>query len=327
MLHSLPHAHAWLQRSGSCHATRKRMDQRAGIQGLLACRACRACVRATMRHARALPVAQCRCVPACMHPHTACTPRPHAPPMRHPCAPMHHPSVTTARSPMACTQPHAACPPLHHSSLNTVPTAHVRAAPRTMPPLRQQNLKKLVRKLGASSRPGEQAQALAVISEACRDDPDLHFRAAIVAVGAIPLLVPLLGPGSPAEVQQGATFILWCVSLISENVVVTIADAGAIPLLLQLLKPGSPADVQDNASRALANLAAIEDHAVTIASAGAIPLLVQMMAPSSPVMVQVASVRAIYTLARHAGNAASIAVSGAIPLLVQFLDSGDGHQL
>jgi hypothetical protein len=68
----------------------------------------------------------------------------------------------------------------------TVPTAHMRAAPsRTMPPLGQQNLKKLVRKLGASSQPGEQAQALAVISKACRAGQDLHFRAAIVAVGAI----------------------------------------------------------------------------------------------------------------------------------------------
>jgi hypothetical protein len=173
----------------------------------------------------------------------------------------------------------------------TVPTAHMRAAPsRTMPPVRQQNLKKLVRKLGASSQPGEQAQALAVITEACAHR-DLHFEAAIVAVGAIPVLVRLLGPGSPAEVQQDAAFILWCLTQTRENVA-TIAAAGAIPLLVQLLKPGTTADVQEKAAQTLANIAS-DDCVVTIASAGAIPHLVQLMAPSSPVKVQVSAVFAI----------------------------------
>jgi hypothetical protein len=112
-----------------------------------------------------------------------------------------------------------------------------------MPPLHQQNLRKLVRKLGASSQAGEQAQALAVIKQVCRAGQDLHLQAAIVAVGAIPLLVPLLGPGSPAEVHEDAAYILWCLSLMSDNVA-TIAAACAIPLLVQLLKTGSPADMQ-----------------------------------------------------------------------------------
>jgi hypothetical protein len=68
-----------------------------------------------------------------------------------------------------------------------------------MPPLRPQNLRKLVRKLGANSQPGEQAQALAVIKEGCSEGrceaEEYHFQAAIIAVGAIPLLVQLLGPG------------------------------------------------------------------------------------------------------------------------------------
>jgi hypothetical protein len=179
-----------------------------------------------------------------------------------------------------------------------------------------------VRKLGASSHPGEQAQALLEIAKACSDDPDLHIRAAIVAVGAIPLLVPLLGPGSPSEVQQDAAFVLGRLSEISENVV-TLASAGAIPLLVQLLMPGSTADVQEIAARTLANIAC-DDYVVTIASAGAIPLMIQLMTPSSPVMVQVSTVFALSALARHAGNAASIAAAGAIPLLVQFLDPGDG---
>jgi hypothetical protein len=79
-----------------------------------------------------------------------------------------------------------------------------------MPPLRQHNLRKLVRNLGAGSQPGEQqaqaqAQALGYMFERCGDDEDFHFRAAIVAFGAIPLLlVQLLGPGSSSEMQTAA---------------------------------------------------------------------------------------------------------------------------
>jgi hypothetical protein len=301
-----------------CHAMLRANGWTRG-RGFKACLraepAVHACALPCAMHPHALLVAQCRCVPACMHPHTACTPR----------APMHHPSMTTARSPHGM---HAApCMPLVAPLISdrcTAPTAHMRAAPsRTMPPVRQQNWKKLVRKLGANSQPGEQAQALAEICKACRVDPDLHFRAAIVAVGAIPVLVPLLGPGSPAELQQDAAFVLWLLSEISENVA-TIAAAGAIPLLVQLLKPGSPAYVQAKAAALLMHIAVDDNCVVTIASAGAIPHLVRLMAPSSPVLVQVSAVSAISALARHAGNAAIIAAAGAIPLLVQFLDPGDG---
>jgi hypothetical protein len=273
-------------------------------------------VRATMRHAPAFTARGPLPLRACVHAppysvHPTCPP---APPIRDHC------TVPHGMHAAPCSVPSLA--PLI-ADCCTVPTAHMRAAPsRTMPPLRQHELKKLVRKLGASSPPGEQAQALAVIKQACRADPDMHFRAAIVAVGAIPLLVPLLGHESPAEVQQDAAYILWRLSLIRQNVA-TIAAAGAIPLLVQLLTPGSPAVVQERAARTLANIAS-DDYVVTVASAGAIPHLVQLMAPSSPVLVQVAAVGAIGIIARHAGNAASIAAAGAIPLLVQFLDPGDG---
>jgi hypothetical protein len=97
-------------------------------------------------------------------------------------------------------KPHAPHKPDRH----TFPSACMPAAPsRTMPP-RQQNLGKLVRKLGANSPPGEQLQALVAITEGCREGEDFHFLAAIVAVGAIPLLVPLLGPGPRADVEWSA---------------------------------------------------------------------------------------------------------------------------
>jgi hypothetical protein len=110
--------------------------------------------------------------------------------------PLRGPLCSHARIPMHASTPRAPSHAPHIADRCTVPSACTHAAPpRTMPPLRPQNLRKLVRKL---AQPGEQLQALAVIKEeGCCEREDFHFRAAIVAVVAIPLLVPLLGPGSP----------------------------------------------------------------------------------------------------------------------------------
>jgi hypothetical protein len=199
-----------------------------------------------------------------------------------------------------------------------------------MPPLRQQNLRKLVRKLGENSQPGEQAEALAMIMEGCEDDV---LRAAIVAFGGIPLLVQLLGSGSPAQVQIDAAGTLYRLAVLTTTAeiatnatknVVLIAAAGAIPLLVALLKPGSPTDVQRIATAALGALAVNDETIASIVSYGAIPLLVQLLGPSSPVMAQVFAVDAILNLTQKAEAASSIAASDAIPLLVQLLDPGDG---
>jgi hypothetical protein len=153
-----------------------------------------------------------------------------------------------------------------------------------MPPLPKRNLWKLVRKLGANTEPGERAEALAVIVEGCKR---LHgdFRVAIVAVGAIPLLVHLLGPGSSAKVQRDAARTLVLLARDDESGI-GIAAAGAIPPLVRLLGPASSAEVQQYAASALSFIALNSDNVVTIASAGAIPLLVQMLGPASPVWVE-----------------------------------------
>jgi hypothetical protein len=90
--------------------------------------------------------------------------------------------------------------------------------------------------------------------------------ACIVAVGIIPLLVPLLGPGSPADVQVLAARILARLATADGNKV-TIAAAsgasgasGAIPLLVQLLKPGPNADAHASAAYALAELSRGSRH-------------------------------------------------------------------
>jgi hypothetical protein len=194
-----------------------------------------------------------------------------------------------------------------------------------MPPLRQQNLRKLVRKLGANAQPGEQLQALTVIKEGRED---VHFLAAIVAVGAIPLLVPLLGTGSPADVQELATGILTILADITDANKVAIAAAGAIPLLVQLMGPGSPVMVQVYAVNVAMALAAIRENAAHIAAAGAIPLLVQFLDPGDgpPAMMQGMAAETLGRIAANAENAVTIASAGAIPLLVQLLKPGSEMQ-
>jgi hypothetical protein len=102
-----------------------------------------------------------------------------------------------------------------------------------MPPLHQHNLRKLVRKLGANSQLGEQAQALETISEMC---DDVDFCEAIIGAGVIPLLVQLLGPASPAEAQEKAAHTLWSLAA-TADIKAAIASAGASPRLVQLLSP------------------------------------------------------------------------------------------
>jgi hypothetical protein len=187
-----------------------------------------------------------------------------------------------------------------------------------MPPLLQQNLRKLVRKLGANSQPGEQAQALAVIRGGGYGGTDLHFLAAIVAVGAIPLLVPLLGPGSPAEVQELAAIILTMLAGSTDANRVAIAAAGASPLLLQLMGPASPVKVQVCAANAISVLARNVENASSISAAGAIPRLVQFLDPGDgpPALMQGMAAATLGRLSVHAEDAVTIAAAGAIPLLV-----------
>jgi hypothetical protein len=241
------------------------------------------------------------------------------------------PILSAAQSPLlACAQSHAHPCTTHvppFADRYTVPSTRMHAAPpRTMPPLRQQNLKKLVRKLRANAQPDEQAQALAVIKEGCWHEGvrDFHFQAAVVAVGAIPLLVPLLGPGSPADVQELAAGILGMLSETADDNRVAVAAAGAVPLLVQLMGPGSPVMVQVCAVQLTAFLADNTEIAARIAAAGAIPLLVQFLDPGDgpPAIMQEISAQTLGFLAENDKDAVTVASAGAIPLLVQLLKPG-----
>ncbi|KAG1656678.1 hypothetical protein FOA52_016022 [Chlamydomonas sp. UWO 241] len=186
-----------------------------------------------------------------------------------------------------------------------------------MSPLPRRDLRNLVRKLGADSRPSQKRQALATILSLCHiGDVDRHSD--IVAAGAIPALVHLLGHGSPAEVQESAAEVLGTLADYAGNTIaVAIADAGAIPLLVQLLGPDSPDVVHE--TTALMTLAA---NSVAIAAAGAIPSLVRLLGPGSSAMAQQGAVGALGNLSSNAENAALIVAAGAIPAVVRLLGPG-----
>jgi hypothetical protein len=195
------------------------------------------------------------------------------------------PTPTDLRSLHARTQPAVHCAPsnarltTHHRHACRVCAclpAHDQAVRRAMPPLPRRELRNLVRKLHSSARPAQQRQALEALSTLCLDDAH-NSLAAIVAAGAVPSLVQLLGPGSSAEVQalaaRALTSLAW-----DDDIVVTIIAAGAIPPLVQLLGHGSSALTQQQAVRVLRNLAR---HQPAVLFTAAIPSLVQLLGPGS----------------------------------------------
>ncbi|KAG1658547.1 hypothetical protein FOA52_004574 [Chlamydomonas sp. UWO 241] len=193
------------------------------------------------------------------------------------------------------------------------------ATPHTMPPLALRDLRNLVRNLGATARPSQQRVPLMQIVDVIRKGGDDSLRAiagagavpalvallrfesgvlvhgmaaaallhlppvagpTIVAAGAIPLLVQLLGPGPPPAAQWEAAGTL--MSLASQASVVTsglIIAADAIPLLVQLLGPGPEADllILHNVAAVLWSHTDAPGGDNAIVAAGAIPLLVQLL--------------------------------------------------
>jgi vacuolar protein 8 len=100
--------------------------------------------------------------------------------------------------------------------------------------------------------------------------PGVALANAIVAAGAIPPLVQLLG------VNTNAAAALASIAMYAEHAA-GVAEAGAIPLLVQLLGPGFDDVAQENAAGVMINLVG-HDHSwcMVMVTAGAIPALVQL---------------------------------------------------
>ncbi len=124
-------------------------------------------------------------------------------------------------------------------------------------------------------------------------------RSQAASAGVILPLVKLLGPSSPARVQELAVRALRNLAANADNHA-RIAAAGAIPPLVQLLGPSSPAELQDTAAWALTSL--VGDNAdvqVQVATAGVIPPLLRLLGTGSTA-VQESAAGALQRLAFNA---------------------------
>ncbi|KAG1671370.1 hypothetical protein FOA52_002980 [Chlamydomonas sp. UWO 241] len=197
------------------------------------------------------------------------------------------------------------------------------AASAARPALPRRDLRNLVLTLGADSRPEEQFEALRTLTQLCYDPENW---AAIVAAGAIPMLVQLLRPGASHgdDLQMNAIAALSQLAQ-SAELAAPIAAAGAIPLLVQLMRPGSAVGSQHNAAAALIPLSITPANKVAIAAAGAIPLLVRLLRPGAPPNVQLNAMSTLTNLAANSANVLAIVDAGAIPAIVQLMgpDSDD----
>jgi hypothetical protein len=153
----------------------------------------------------------------------------------------------------------------------------------------------------------------------CHLAASANISVSIAAAGAIPLLVPLLMPGSVTDAKEYGAAAL---ANLADNPwhAVAITIAGAISPLVQLMGPGYSDEVRGHAAAALGRIAGVAESASTIAAAGAVPPLVQLLRPGLPAKLQRRGIAALHALAANAAIAVAIAATAdAIFLLVQLM--------
>ena len=142
--------------------------------------------------------------------------------------------------------------------------------------------------------------------------------AELVAAGAIPLLVALLGPKRTATVREAAAGALMNLITNADSTAKLVA-AGGIPPLVALLgakgmQVAAAESVQEAAADTLRRIAFGSDNQVKVAAAGAIPRLVALLGTKRTAAVQEAAAGALWSLAHNnAGNMVKISTAGATP--------------
>jgi hypothetical protein len=143
-------------------------------------------------------------------------------------APMHMPHGMCRPSDIPMSGPICeACvrnPHALHVLIAMRPLSPMRAATSpTMPPLPgafSRDVRTLVIQLGARERPSVRIQSLKSILQLCREEDAESWFA--IADGAIPPLVKMLGPGTPAEVHLAASAALLFLCTKAENAATTL---------------------------------------------------------------------------------------------------------
>lgn len=136
---------------------------------------------------------------------------------------------------------------------------------------------------------------------------------AIAAAGAIPPLVALLGPDSPAELQDEAAAALRALCLGSDENRSDVLAAGAVPPLVALLSSES-AETQEQAAGLLASLAMNGETAAAIVTASGLRPLIRLCAERR-CGVQFEAASALRNLAAHSPLHHAIIEAGATPVL------------
>jgi hypothetical protein len=142
--------------------------------------------------------------------------------------------------------------------------------------------------------------------------------AAVAAVGAVPLLVQMLGTAPilrqcpAAYVQRDAAGALMAFAAHAEVAGTSaFAAAGAIPPLVQMLGPGTEPQTQWHAAAAIADLSAHADNKSIIAAAGGIPLLFKLMGRNPMTKAVAARALGVYSNAEIRAAVAAAAAPSA----------------
>lgn len=102
----------------------------------------------------------------------------------------------------------------------------------------------------------------------------------LAEAGAVPLLVRVLGSGTPAARQHAARALRNLAGRDGRNKLQAM-QAGAIPLLVELLRPASDPTTRAAAASALSNIACnCEETQRAIAAAGALPVICDLLEPT-----------------------------------------------
>lgn len=186
----------------------------------------------------------------------------------------------------------------------------------------------LVRRLRRGS-PGQQAAAA---SELWHMPVEGAVADALVAAGAVPILVQVLSTSRSGDhhLKCEAASILTCLAINSEQRAEAIVAAGGPAALVQLMRSDS-ADLQQSAAGTLMQITAAADAAAApVAAAGGIELAVQRLTSSSRVQVAEASAALLANLAntrRSESFRQAIHAAGGIPPLVADLQRGSSDML
>ena len=177
----------------------------------------------------------------------------------------------------------------------------------------------LVQELANRDTAYEAARMIMGMAHSAWAQNDPGPRDKILAAGALPPLVALLGTRSTAAVQEVAAGAIFFLAYDNAENIIKIAAAGSIPPLVTLLGSRSTEAVQAAAAGALWHLSVNADNKIMIAAAGAIPPLVALLSSEITTAGRIATVRALRNLVANGDIRVKAVDAGAISPMVALL--------